>query len=340
MQVDIKFIAKKAGVSPSTVSRVLNGTKPVSEELRQRVMHEVNRYNYRPNFLARGLILKKSDLIGVIAPNVSDIFHSKIISGIEASANEYGHNVIVSNIYTDLQKQKRSFEIMQERRVDGIILLHENSPQQMEEMLSLVEVPLLLASVNIPGTHLPTVGIDDEQAAYDAVSYLIRLGHKRIGGIFVEDSYTLNVLRRRGYQRAMEESGLPVDEGYVATTSYSMEQGEAATEQLFRNPLPPTAIFCVSDELALGAANYLLDRGYRLPEDVSIIGFDDINLASVLRPKLCTIHQPIEEIGCRAAKALISLIRGEPLSSRHIIFPHRLIVRESCCPPKGSELES
>ena len=334
MQVDIKFIARKAGVSPATVSRVLNGTKPVSKALQARVLEEVERYGYRPNSLARGLIQGKSSLIGVIVPNVSDLFHAKVISGIEAGANEHGYNVILSNIYTDMERQKRAFAILRERRVDGIILLHENTPRQMEEILPLVEVPLVLASVNVPGSCLPTVGIDDERAAYDTVSYLIRLGHRRIGGIFVSDSYTLNDLRRRGYLRAMAEHGLPVEERYMVTAACTMEEGEAAAEQLFRETPPPTALFCVADELALGAANYLLDRGYRLPEDVSITGFDDINLASVLRPKLTTIHQPMEEIGRRAAGMLLSLMKGTPLEQTHVVLPHRLIVRESCCPPR------
>jgi len=242
MQVDIKFIARKAGVSPATVSRVLNGTKPVSKALQARVLEEVERYGYRPNSLARGLIQGKSSLIGVIVPNVSDLFHAKVISGIEAGANEHGYNVILSNIYTDMERQKRAFAILRERRVDGIILLHENTPRQMEEILPLVEVPLVLASVNVPGSCLPTVGIDDERAAYDTVSYLIRLGHRRIGGIFVSDSYTLNDLRRRGYLRAMAEHGLPVEERYMVTAACTMEEGEAAAEQLFRETPPPTAL--------------------------------------------------------------------------------------------------
>lgn len=333
MNIDIKFIARKAGVSPATVSRVINQTKPVSEELRQRVMAQVEQYGYRPNFMARSLIRGKSSLIGVIAPNVSDIFHAKIISSIEQRANQFGHNVIVSNIYTDFDKQRRSFEIMRERRVDGIILLHENSPEQMEAVQHLIQVPLVLASVNVPGSALPAVGIDDELAAYDAVSYLIRLGHRRIAGVFAE-GYTLDVLRRNGYLRALEDQGVPVREEYLYSTTYGMEQGEEAMEHLFRCKEPPTAVFCISDELAIGGLNYLLDRGYRLPDDVSIFGFDDINLASAVRPKLSTIRQPIEEIGRQAAEMLVTMIDAKPLAERRTIFPHRLIIRDSCCPPK------
>lgn len=334
MNIDIKFIAKMAGVSPATVSRVVNHTKPVSEELNRRVLDAIEKYNYRPNSMARGLILKRSRLIGVMVPNVSNFFHARLVSAVEQYAASQGYSVILVNLHNDFAHQKRHFLTLYEHQADGILLLHENSIEELCALLSLADIPLVLASAHIPANTFASVAIDDEQAAFDAVSCLTALGHRRIAGIF-NDCYSLGTLRKRGYERAMKKAGLTPDDSLMIYGGLTIEDGMAGTERLFREQEPPTAVFCVSDELAVGAENWLSDHGLGVPEDVSVVGFDDISLASSVRPKLTTIRQPIEEIGKRAAEILIAAIEGKEdtaCTPRQILLPHSLIVRDSSGP--------
>lgn len=336
MNIDIKFIAKMAGVSPATVSRVMNRTKPVSPKLKEKVMSVVTQYNYHPNSMARGLILKKSCLLGVMTPNVSNAFHAEMISAIEAEANQHGYNVIVANVHDDFTRQKESFAGLCERQVDGIIMLHENSAQEMTALRTLSPVPMVLASIHVPDCDLPSVAIDDRQATEDAVNYLIQLGHKRIGGIF-NDCYSLGVLRQEGYEAAFQKNNLPIDKTITAFTECTIESGADCTRRLFGADNPPTALFCVSDEIAIGAIDWLSEAGYRIPEDVSVIGFDDIILARVFRPKLTTVHQPIRKIGHAATVLLLNLMEHKIPDEKNVLLPYEIVLRDSCKECRANE---
>lgn len=335
MKVDIKFIAKKAGVSPATVSRVLNGSKPVSPQLQEKVMQEIQKYQYRPNSMARGLILKKSNMLAVITPNVSHLFHAKLISAIEAEAEQHGYNVLISNIQEDFKKQKQNFITLCERQVDGILLLHEHTTEEARSLLALTDIPVVLASIHIPYVDAPSVSINDRQASYEAVEYLIKLGHRRIGAL-LNPCHSLGVLRREGYEKAMNLAGLPILPGYTAYCRCAMEDGASAAEKMFCLEPPPTALFCVSDEIAIGAMDYLLSHGCRVPEDVSVIGFDDIGLAQMIRPRLTSVHQPIELTGQLAARKLIHMIEGRPEEESCTLLPYRLMLRDSCASPSSA----
>lgn len=329
MQIDIKFIAKKAGVSPATVSRVMNRTKAVSPELKEKVMAVVEQYHYHPNSMARGLILKKSCLIGVMTPNVSNSFHAAMIAAIEEEANRQGYNVIVANVHNDFTRQKQSFQSLCERQVDGIILLHENTKKEMDELQQLSPIPIVLAGIHIPDNPLPSVCIDDRQAAKDAVLHLLKLGHKRIGGIF-NDCYSLGVLRKQGYEEALSLYNIPAENKITAFTACTINGGADCARRLFRCADPPTALFCVSDEIAIGAMDWLNAAGYQIPDDVSVIGFDDVQLSSVFRPRLTTVHQPISEIGKAATVLLMELLDGKQPEHYHILLPYQMIFRDSC----------
>lgn len=329
MAVDIKFIAKKAGVSIATVSRVLNNTKKVSEPVRQKVLQTVQQYNYRPNTLARGLILNQTNLVGVVLPNVSDLYHARLLSSIEQCAEQYNYNVIVSNVYADFEKEKRSFEVFAERRVDGIVLLHENTPEEMQHLAALAEVPLVLANVNVPGCTLPSVAIDDVRAAFDAVSYLVRIGHTKIAGIF-GTGHSLGTLRKQGYLQALQNAGITPNAHWVLDgAECSIKGGAVAVQALARTNELPTAIFCVADEIAIGAMDHLHKLGYEVPRDISVFGFDNISIAGIVRPRLSTVNQPVEEIGARAMKLLAALMRKTDCTTQ-IVLEHSLVLRDSC----------
>jgi LacI family transcriptional regulator len=338
---NIKMIARKAGVSISTVSRVMNGSKPVSPELQKRVYDAVKQMDYKPNSIARSLILNKTNLIGVVVPDVSNSFHAQLLSGIESFAAQAEYGVIICNVYRNLDKKQKYFNLMLERHVDGIILLHDNTLEELAAFQKISSTPLLFASVPVKGANIPFVGIDEVKAAYDAVSHLISKGHRDIGLIYGE-CYALGALRKEGYSNALKEHGIPIREEFMVQRSSSVECGYQAMERLLKLDHYPSAVFCVSDEIAIGALDCALDRGLKVPEDISLIGFDDIDLSQVVRPKLTTIHQPINEIGKEAAKLLIDIIqkRGKPavknenceLASElqlRIILNHSLVERET-----------
>ena len=338
---NIKMIARKAGVSISTVSRVMNSSKPVSSELQKRVYDAVKQMNYKPNSIARSLILNKTNLIGVVVPDVSGSFHAQLLSGIESFAAQAEYGVIICNVYRNWDKQQKYFSLLQERHVDGIILLHDHPLEEIAAFQKLSSTPLVFASVPVEGAMIPFVGIDEVKAAYDAVSHLIAKGHRDIGLIYGE-CYALGKLRKEGYSRALEDHGIPVTEAFTAHRPDGVEFGYQAMEQILSHAEHPTAVFCVSDEMAVGALDCILDRGLKVPDDISLIGFDDVDLSQVVRPKLTTIHQPIYEIGREAAKLLIGMIekKGKPAvrdekkdyaeeSESRIILNHSLVERET-----------
>lgn len=339
IKIDMRFIAMKAGVSIATVSRVLNHSKKVSAELRERVLTEVDRYQYRPNPQARGLVLDRSSLIGVIMPNVSNVVQALLLEGIEKYVSEFDYQVMISNIGTSFTRQKKGFQIMREWSIDGIILLHENTPTELEQLLTISEdVPVVLASANVRNCPISSVGIDETRAAYEVTRYLAALGHRKIAGIF-NGGYTLGELRYDGYKRVLEESGIGFCPDYIFhVDDCTPESGAFAASQLVKLDPMPTAVFCVNDEIAVGAVQQLLRCGHSVPEDISVVGFDDINIASVLTPRLTTIHQPIREIGTKAAQLLIAQIEGKTSSVQHLTLNHELVIRDSSAPPKASML--
>jgi Transcriptional regulators len=340
---NIKIIARKAGVSISTVSRVMNGTKPVSPELQKRVYDAVQQMDYKPNSIARSLILNKTNLIGVVVPDVSNSFHAQLLSGIENYAAQEQYGVIICNVYQNLGRRQKYFNLMMERHVDGIILLHDDTLEELSAFRKVSSIPIIFASVPVEAAEVPFVGIDEIKAAYDAVSHLIAKGHRNIALIHGV-CHALGTLRKEGYCKALTEHGIPIRKEIFVQRPSSIEYGYQAMEQLLDLNLPerPTAVFCVSDEMAVGALDCLLDKGLRVPEDISLMGFDDIDLGQVVRPRLTTIHQPIYEIGEEAAKLLINMIENkvkpglqnapeEPYGKlqKRIILKHSLIERET-----------
>ena len=338
---NIKMIARKAGVSISTVSRVMNGSKPVSPDLQKRVYDAVKQMNYKPNSIARSLILNKTNLIGVVVPDVSNSFHAQLLSGIEEYTAQANYGVIICNVYRNLKKQQKYFNLMIERHVDGIILLHENTIEELTSFQKISPIPLILASVPLEVPNIPFVGIDEVSAAYDAVSHLIAKGHRDIGLIY-GDCTALGILRKEGYLKALKDNQIPVREELLIQCPCSVEFGYHAMEQILQLKLHPTAVFCVSDDMAVGALDCTLDKGLSVPDDISFVGFDDIELSQVVRPKLTTIHQPIKEIGRESARLLIDIIENKSKSAAkqdgnvllseqdsRIMLKHSLVERET-----------
>jgi LacI family transcriptional regulator len=331
ISVKISDVAEKAGVSVSTVSRVLNGGKFVRKEIYDQVQDAIRELGYTPSLIARSLVLQKTNLIGVIVPDITSSFCSTILRGIGECSDQYGYNIIMCNIEDKVGHELKYFDIFDRMRVDGIILMHDRINDDLQRFLKTHDIPIVLCSASLPGFNYPAVNIDDYRAAYDAVNYLISQNHKRIAMISgIQDDVGAGVKRYVGFIDAMKNAGLEVRREYIKRGNYKIGDGYRQMEELLSCDELPTAVFAVSDDMAVGAMNCVIDHGMSVPGDISIIGFDDSEIASSVRPALTTIHQPIREIGIMSVELLLKKINHEQIPISSIILDHQLVLRGSC----------
>jgi LacI family transcriptional regulator len=326
-------VAERAGVSLSTVSRVVNNPESVLPAKRERVLAAIAELGFSPSYFARGLVTKKTNLIGVIVPDISYYYYAQMLSGIEDFASNKGYKIIMCNIEEKLGKEMWYLQFFAEMRVDGIVMMHERSDERVERFLLGCGIPVVMASVRPKALagRFPSVNIDDFRASYSATEHLIKKGRKRIALIAgnLADA-TSGEARYEGYKAALKDYGAPFDEGIVRFGSFSVEDGARLAEEIFSRASPaPDALFAVGDTMAIGAMRYLVRAGLRVPEDVSVMGFDDLPFATMCSPSLSTIHQPIREIGIAAVKLLVSEISAPSPSVREVILNYELIERES-----------
>ncbi|MBU9711669.1 LacI family DNA-binding transcriptional regulator [Evansella tamaricis] len=327
----IKDIAKRANVSVSTVSRVLNNSKYVSEDLKRRVLSVVEETGFKPNMVARGLVNKKTSLIGVLIPRISNNFFSKLIEGIEEVLQTYGYNILLSTSYNEIEKELEYLNIFEDRQLDGIIFSVTEFTDQHKNFFGETVVPTVFLGQKVETLKkYPYVTIDNIKAAYEATRYLIKQKHKRIAIMAgPEKDCATGDNRLQGYLEALKEAGLPLYTSWQTRRYHTIDDGYYAASQIMSQSEKPTAIFACSDQQALGAINYLREHGYRVPEDISVMGFDDVDLATVFRPKLTTVKQNPVDMGATAARLLIDQIHGNSLTALENLVPYRLVVRES-----------
>lgn len=324
----MKDVARLAGVSTATVSRILNSPDAGRPETRRRVAAAVKKLGYEPNVSARNLRINRTATIIVVLPDINNPFFSFIVRGIEDVAHEQGFSVLLCNTDNDLQRELQYTKIIGRRGADGAIFLtaRVSSPH----ILKMAErVPVVLACEYIDGA-VSQVSIDNVGAAMDATRHLIQLGHRRIAYVNGPPDVILSRDRLRGYTLALQQAGLPVLEELIAPGTFYLESGVEAARRLLGLPEPPTAVFCANDEMAIGFIRAAEAMGRRVPDDVAVVGFDDIRFASFYRPALTTVAQPMYEIGRRAAQLLLDQVGGKADGPQSIVLPHRLVVRESC----------
>jgi LacI family transcriptional regulator len=329
--VKLEEIARAAGVSPSTVSRILNGTARVSSAKRQAVEQAIAQFNYRPNVLARSLASGKTNTIGVLTQTIASPFYAEWLRGIEDALAEPGFTPVFVSSRWNVEEERSRIEQFIARRVDGIIILHG----QLDES-SLVEFSrqtpiVVLGRALDDGPALAGFPIDNVQGALDATRHLIAQGHRKIAFIAGPTSHTDALERLVGYRMALDEAGIAFDAIRVEQGDFLEEGGVAAMERLFERRVGFTAVFCANDQTAYGARLVLHRRGLRVPEDVSIVGFDDVPTSQYATPPLTTVRQPIYEIGRQASEAIVRLIRKEPVTLSAV--PLSLVVRETTCAP-------
>lgn len=330
MTITIYDVAREAGVSMATVSRVVNGNPNVKPSTRKKVLEAIEKLDYRPNAVARGLASKKTTTVGVIIPDISSIFFAELARGIEDIATMYNYNIILSNSDQKMDKEFQLLDSMLGKQVDGIVFMSSNITDKHTEEFKKLSVPIVLAASIEESKGLPTVKIDYIKATYDAVTHLIQNGNKRIGFISGPMNEIINLGNKlKGYQKALEEANIPFDERLVYVGDYSHDSGVDAVEHFLKLDEPPTAIFAVKDEVALGAIHGLQDHGIAIPDDIEVIGFDNTRLATMVRPTLTSVVQPIYDIGAVSMRLLTKLMNKEEVDQRYVVLPHRIEYRQS-----------
>lgn len=329
--VTIKDVAKQAGVSISTVSRVINNSKPVTDEVKQKVLKVIKKTGYIPNPLARSLVTKKSQLIGVIVPEVSDYIVNEMLNGIEEVAKMYDYEILLANTYSDKEQELKSINLLRAKQVEGILMISPNLDKEQVEYLNNCLIPTTYISKNAKEFDVYTVSINNEQATYDMTKYLINKGHKNILLLINNDKEDILAKEKlNGYKKALYESGLSLDENLIKylTDSY-YEEGYDIVKSILEKDNNFDSIFATSDELAIGAMNACFDLGYDVPKDISVVGFDGIKISRMYRPKLTTVDQPLYDIGAVAIRMIIKLINQEALKEKRVELPHTIKERES-----------
>lgn len=328
--ITIYDVAREAGVSMATVSRVVNGNPNVKPVTRKKVLDVIERLGYRPNAVARGLASKKTTTVGVIIPDISHVFYAELARGIEDIATMYKYNIILSNSDQTREREFSLINTMLGKQVDGLIFISENVTETHVEEFKRARIPVVLASSIDKNKEIPSVTIDYHQATFDAISYFIEKGHKRIAMLKGPDN-TAGISQKKieGYQEALKAGNIPFDENLIISSEYSHEDGIEAFMELWNLDEKPTAILCTSDELALACINAASDNGVKVPDEIEIIGFNDTKLAKMVRPTLTTVVQPTYDIGAVAMRLLTKYMNKEEVEEDNIVLPHHIIFRGS-----------
>ena len=329
----LRDVAREAGVSIKTVSRVVNGEPAVNEATAARVEAAVERLGYRPNELARGLKGRRSRTIGLVIDDVSNPFMANCAQAIEAVAREHGHALILCDSHANLETEGDYVGLLTRRQVDGLLLVPARGRDAHLRAEQETGLPVVAFDRPAEGVQADTVLVQNREGTREATEHLIWHGHERIA--FVGDVRHFYTARKRleGYKEAL---GAAHFEPLHALDAHSIDQGEEATKGFLDTPDPPTALFAANILTTLGALRAIEDLGLRIPEDVAVIGFDDFELAHVLRPRFTLVRQPTFELGRRAAEMLFERLDGQGRPNpRRLVLPTELVVRESCgCPPE------
>ncbi len=328
MIVTIKDVARAAGVSVATVSRVLNDTALVSDETRAAVQQAVKNLNYTPNSLGRNLRKSSTSIILVIIPTVEHDFYSKIITGMQGTAKALGYDLITSISNVDSLEEIKSLEMLYNRTVDAAVIF--SSKMSCEEIHQISEkYNIAFCCETVEEADVLTVSVADRQASKDAVKVLIDKGHKKIGFVCAEFFVRSSLEREAGYIEALAESGIEFDKKLIYKTHYSFDCGKQAFNYFNSLDDKPTAIFAVSDLLAIGIVSQALSCGVNVGKDLAVIGFDNILLSEMYSPSISTVDQPSYKMGQLVIQKLINNISNEFKDKKHYIIPHRIVLRQS-----------
>ncbi len=329
MAVTIKDIAKHAGVSISTVSRVMNKKPDVNTETEQRVRDAIKELGYSPNIVARGLVLKRSNVIGFIVPDIMNPSFPELARGVVARAKSFGYSVMFFDTNHDSRVEKEAIRLLQSKQVDGIILSFDEANKDELEKLKLEKFPVVQIYRKSARSAISTIAIDNTGSGYTATKYLLDLGHRRIGHITTGNLSQSGHERLDGYVMALKEAGVTVEQELIQTGSNSAESGLKCMERLLSLSNRPTAVFASHDLMAIGAFEAVYTAGLEIPGDISFVGHDNIQMSRLIRPKLTTIDTHKDRLGQAGVDLLMEEIEsGAPLN-KESIFKTELVVRKS-----------
>ncbi|MEW5958410.1 MAG: LacI family DNA-binding transcriptional regulator [Chloroflexota bacterium] len=330
MTVSIKDIAKVMNISYSTVSRALNDSPRVNPETRRRIQDKAAEMGYLPSAVARSLVTRRTHIIGLVVTTITDLFFAEVIHAIEETAVKYKYNVILANSNGKPEHEVEVIRALRERRVDGIILISPYSSKENPFTGTEIDLPVVAVNKFYQEYIGYSVGVDNHNSSREATQHLLDLGHRRIAHIAGLPEEWDSMERQKGYEQALQAGGLPVDPALIVRSDGRPKAGTEAMQQLLALPARPTAVFCYNDATALGAMRAAYAAGRRIPQDLSVVGFDDIDLARYFEPPLTTIAQPKREMGGKAVQMILNLLAGDKVED--CMLPGRLIVRASTMP--------
>jgi DNA-binding LacI/PurR family transcriptional regulator len=325
-------VAKEAGVSIATVSKVINETGRISSKTRKHVTEVMKHLDYQPSLVASALTKKRTNTIGLLIPDLGNLFFAEVARSIEDRAHEKGYNVVICSTDNDAGKEEKYLAWLRQKRVDGIILATGMQSDKSVKSLLDLKLPVALVARESPRLAVDTVRVDDYLGGYLAASHLTELGHTRIAVIAENMQVSSSWERVEGYKKALEEAGLPYEEALIKVSTFDIEGGKAAARQLLELGDPPTAIFACNDLLAIGVIQVSRERGLSVPEQLSVVGFDNTLIATLTEPPLTTISQPIPDLGKRVVDVIMQEIAGENQAKQRVVLVPELIRRGTTAP--------
>ena len=310
MAVTIKDVAQLAGVSISTVSRVINNSKPVSPAVRRKVLEAIEELDYKPNQVARSLVTKKSNLIGIVLTDIRNYYIANMIRGIEEVGRMYDYDIILSSSYGEANREIELLELLRSKQVEGVIFISETVSKKVLNAIKKLKIPSIYLNKYYKNNSFPSVSIDNFEGAYKMTEYLKKLGHKKI--LYItdnnQDNKSIEKLKIEGFKKALFESEL--EDFILSVEGFEIEDGYNTGDNVIKlvEEEGITAVFCCQDEIAIGLINYCYYNNSKVPEDISISGYGDTELASIYRPGLTTVKEPYYDIGAVAIRRIIKEI--------------------------------
>lgn len=332
MKPTIYDVAKESGVSIATVSKVINNTGNMRDTTRERVKHAIKKLNYQPNMVASALTGKGTETIGLLVPDISNPFFSDMARMIEDRAHEVGMSVIICSTDTVAEKERKYINLLKRKQVDGLIIGATIKDRQLLEDLKDGSIPIVMLTQDDVGLGLTSVSVDDFKGGFDATNYFITTGHKNIA--IIAEYANSSRMRIYGYREAHDEKGLPIDEENIYRTSAKIESGRKVMLEMVKNNRVPTAIFACNDLVAIGVIQGAKESGLRIPEDISVIGFDNTMLGEIVDPPLTSVSQPIADMGKRTVDLIIEKIESKQkkvptVENERILFNPTMVLRDS-----------
>lgn len=330
---NIKEVAARAGVSTTTVSHVINETRFVAEETRERVFAAMQALNYAPSLVARSLKVKETNSIGMLVTTSSNPFFAEVVRGVERYCFEQGYNLMLGNTEGEAHTALSYLKMMLRKRVDGLLIMCSEGQQEVFNQLDwLKNLPVVVMDWGMESREVDLIADNSHQGGYLATRHLLALGHRDIGCITGPHNRAPADQRLAGFTQAMQEAGLTINPAWIQEGDFDCASGHDAMVRLLSQPSRPSALFVCNDMMAMGVISAAHQAGLSIPADLSLVGYDNVALAQYMSPPLTTINQPKEELGRLAVTRLLARINGEAIDNRLITVDPDLVIRSSCAP--------